>query len=119
MLDTMYAVTIGVYIASRVPQILSIYQSKSSGVLSPITFAANGIGSIIRLITSAAIGDRKMMVFMLISIVCNYTLVAQILYYRYKSRRFLPGQNLPIDPPSSPSENDRSSVASASMAASK
>ena len=73
------------YIASRLPQILSAYRTQSTGVLSPVTFGANGIGSILRLVTALSLRDKLMALFMLCSVTCNYTLVAQILYYRRRT----------------------------------
>ena len=87
LLTWLYGITIMVYVSSRLPQIYTNFATGSTGVLSPITFAFNGIGSVIRIFTSLTINDRMMTIGMLSSIICNSTLVAQILYYRKRFTR--------------------------------
>lgn len=79
----MVVMSLGVQ-AGRVPQMLRIYRTGDSGQLSPVQFAANCFGCLMRLYTTAAgLGaDRVLVGGYLLSILVNGTLLGQILACR-------------------------------------
>eukprot|EP00455_Lapot_gusevi_P041052 TRINITY_DN471_c0_g1_i1.p1 TRINITY_DN471_c0_g1~~TRINITY_DN471_c0_g1_i1.p1 ORF type:complete len:209 (-),score=44.39 TRINITY_DN471_c0_g1_i1:281-907(-) len=82
LLTRLYGMTIIFYIASRLPQIISNFNNKDTGVLSVTTFAASLLGSLIRLKSSRDLKDNMMLLSMVVSIVCNTIIISQILYYK-------------------------------------
>jgi mannose-P-dolichol utilization defect protein 1 len=83
ILETLQGLTIPLYVASRVPQVLKIARERSAGHLSAVTFAANLLGSVGRLYTTKHElgGDRVLVTGFIVSIALNALLVAQILYF--------------------------------------
>lgn len=74
-----------ILMSARVPQILQNFQSKSTGQLSIITFAASTLGCVARLFTTMQEGGGSaMMRSYALSLVLNSILVAQILVYGNK-----------------------------------
>jgi len=90
--------TIPLYIVSRLPQLRANYINKSTGALPWITFAANGVGSMVRLCDPAVRADMLLSVGFVISVILNAALVGQIFAYRRNTQRQLRAP--------SPTEND-------------
>ncbi len=84
VLSHLQAVRVPVYCLSRVPQMLALFTSKHVGQLSPVSFAVNFLGSVIRIFTSKndqTNGDSLILAGFWASIVLNLAIIAQIAFY--------------------------------------
>jgi len=82
VLATLQSLTIPIFAASRLPQIVSNYQHKSTGQLAFLTTALNALGSAARVFTTVQeVGDPIMLTGVVISTALNGLLLVQMLWY--------------------------------------
>ncbi len=87
LLNLCQSLTIPLYLISRAPQLYTNYMTKSTGQLSAITFFANMLGSLVRLMDKQIRADPVLLIGFIISVSLNASLVAQIVMYRANTRR--------------------------------
>jgi len=82
-MDKFMQITIPLTIAAKLPQIVLNFRSKSTGVLSPITWTLVFGGSTIRLFTTfKEVDDFTVLLGYLIAVILNFTTLSQIIFYR-------------------------------------
>ncbi len=74
--------TIPIFAASRLPQIVSNFNGKSTGILSVVTVTLNAFGSLARVFTTLAeVEDNVVLAGMLASCAMNIVLLLQVIAY--------------------------------------
>jgi len=82
MLETLFQVTIGIFAASRIPQIFKNFQNKSTGKLSFVSVLLSTVGGCARIFTTLQeVNDKLVLLSFLSGTLFNFVLLLQILLY--------------------------------------
>ena len=90
VLATMHASTSALFVAARVPQIVTNAKQKSTGELSLISVALNWLGNLARIFTTMqSQAAASVLVGHVLGTMCNGVLLAQILLFKPKKKKAL------------------------------